>query len=272
MSEYDNAANVRAGVYDGEFWWADRSAQPPYDSEAPLPAPWEPLGYIDEPGPEVSNLHNEGSATAIRAWQKAAVVKTIYTPSDARPTFKVPLIETKKEVIEAAFNTTVSADGSYTIDPNQGNAEGSAALDVIDGDSFKRYYLPEAEITAVELGNYANTGKETLTLTIVSQGKVTVWDTRLADISNPPNPPDPPDPGEPDPEPSEPDGGDDGGDDGSGDVFAADAIAPETLHEFERAVKEAAREVEAELEHAHPIAVLPDVERRRQVHLVRKGA
>ena len=200
----DNADNVRAGVYDGEFYWnPGGTAMAPVDATTAIPSGFTPLGFIEQSGPQVSNLANPGTSTKISAWQRGAVIKVINTPSQDLPTFVIEFIETKPEVIEAAFGVEPDEYGGYVIDGSRARPTGAGILDVIDMPFVKRYYAPNLVAVSCEVTGYGQDKPEGYKITFEAQpstaldgGQVKVWDKRLSAYdTTPPEPDEPDEPG-----------------------------------------------------------------------------
>jgi hypothetical protein len=151
MSE-NNADNVALGT-TGQFYW-DRSGQAtaPTDATSALAAAFAPLGFVSEDGVTWGAVRPAGDTTQVRAWQDAAVVRTIRTPAEDVPTFQVTFIETKLEVVELAWGVTVeqsATDGSFIVNNNAPATRGQAVLDVEDENGKIRIYGPRAVVTEV---------------------------------------------------------------------------------------------------------------------------
>lgn len=110
------------------------------------------LGWVSEDGvtrtfkgaPDVEYTHG---------WQDNGVVMTVRTASEDNPTLTFVLLETKKEVIEFALETTVTAtvtDGSYIYDGDKIATARTILLDVFgDGGRTRRTGIPRAVRTEI---------------------------------------------------------------------------------------------------------------------------
>ena len=116
------------------------------------------LGYIGEDG-VTETQPGSGDAERIRAWQNGATVRTIRTPSDDLPTWNFVLLETKLEVIELYYRTTVTqtaTEGSYVIDANEQDEGHDFVIDVVDGAELERVHVPRGFVAEVGDKVYAN--------------------------------------------------------------------------------------------------------------------
>src|SRR5690606_13811343 len=182
-----NADNVRVAV-TGAVSVGDTSATAPTDAVSPL-----------TDSTDHSKVHEDGltetrdrSIEQLRAWQNAAVVRSVVTEATITYTFR--LIETKKETVERYYATKVQPDGSVMIIPSETGGRQSYVLDVIDGDEFLRAYIPEGEETEVgeqEDAGGAPPGREVAiraypsTNTLTPEGRpasVKKWYASLAEV------------------------------------------------------------------------------------------
>lgn len=116
------------------------------------------LGYIGEDG-VTETQPGAGDVNRIKAWQNGATVRTIRTPSEDLPTWNFVLLETKKEVIELYYKTTVTqtaTEGSYPIDANAQDAGHDFIIDVVDGAELERVHVPRGFVSDVGDKVYAN--------------------------------------------------------------------------------------------------------------------
>lgn len=146
------------------------------------------LGFIHEDGITESQPAS-GDATKIKAWQNGATVRTVRSASEDNPTYTFTMLETKKEVVEAYYNTTVTqsvTEGTFVIDTQKLRERKAYVLDVIDGAELERIYVPQGEITEVGEKVYANGEAIGYEVTIEAHrdsaiaGNAKVWNTRLA--------------------------------------------------------------------------------------------
>lgn len=116
------------------------------------------LGYIGEDGVTESQP-GAGDVNRIKAWQNGATVRTIRTPSDENPTWNFVLLETKKEVIELYYKTTVTqtaTEGSFEIDTTATDDGHDFIIDVVDGAELERVHIPRGFVSEVGDKVYAN--------------------------------------------------------------------------------------------------------------------
>lgn len=140
--------NVRVAV-TGVVAVAATSAAAPVDADTSVASltGFTDLGYVGEDG--VTETRNR-STNKIKAWQNASTVREVVTESEA--TYKLVLIETKRETVELFYGATVdTADGSIAVIPANTGGRKSFLIDVVDGDDFIRTYIPTGEI--VEVGD-----------------------------------------------------------------------------------------------------------------------
>lgn len=140
--------NVRVAV-TGVVAVAATSVTAPVDADTSIASltGFTDLGYVGENG--VTEKRGR-STKKIKAWQNAATVREVVTESDV--TYKLVLIETKRETVELYYGATVdTADGSIAIVPANTGGRKSYLIDVVDGDDFIRTYVPTGEI--VEVGD-----------------------------------------------------------------------------------------------------------------------
>ena len=109
------------------------------------------LGWISDAGVSRS-MPGAGDRDVIRGWQNNGIVVVIRTPSEDNPTYTFVCLESKKEVIEFALNTTVTqsaTEGSYVVDAHKESAPRSMIIDVLNGDRIRRTYAPRVVRTEV---------------------------------------------------------------------------------------------------------------------------
>lgn len=145
------------------------------------------LGFVHEDGITETNP-SAGEAQKIKAWQNGATVRTVRSASEDNPTWTFIMIETKKEVVETYYNTTVTAtatEGSYVIDAQTLRGKKPYVLDVIDGSELERVFIPLGEVVEVGDKVYANGEVIGYEVTIEGHrdstigGNAKVWSTRL---------------------------------------------------------------------------------------------
>lgn len=116
-----------------------------------LGSPFVDLGWIGEDGVS-RTFSGAADREVIRGWQNNGIVMVIRTPSEDNPTFTFVLLETKKEVIEYALETTVTAsatDGAYVYDGEKLPTERVLVLDVVHGARVRRTAVPKAVRTEI---------------------------------------------------------------------------------------------------------------------------
>ena len=116
------------------------------------------LGYISEDG-VTETQPGAADPQRIKAWQNGATVRTIRTPSDDLPTWSFTLLETKKEVIELYYRTTVTqtvTEGNFEIDTESMDPGHDFVLDVVDGAELERVHVPRGFVTEVGDKVYKN--------------------------------------------------------------------------------------------------------------------
>jgi len=116
------------------------------------------LGYIGEDGVTQSAAES-GDSNALKAWQNGDTVRTLYATSEGRPSWTFTLLETKKDVIELYYGTTVTTsatEGTFEIDTNDARTYKSFVLDVVDGAELIRIYVPRGFLSEVGDIVYAN--------------------------------------------------------------------------------------------------------------------
>ena len=97
------------------------------------------LGYVGEDGVTESQP-GAGDSNPIKAWQFV-------------------LLETKKQVIELYYKTTVTqtvTEGSYEIDSTATDAGHDFVIDVVDGAELERVHIPRGFVSEVGDKVYAN--------------------------------------------------------------------------------------------------------------------
>lgn len=116
------------------------------------------LGYIGEDG-VTETQPGAGDVNRIKAWQNGATVRTIRTATEDLPTWSFLLLETKLEVIELYYKTTVTqtvTEGSYEIDTTSQDAGHDFVIDVVDGAELERVHIPRGFVSEVGDKVYAN--------------------------------------------------------------------------------------------------------------------
>jgi hypothetical protein len=101
------------------------------------------LGYISADG-IVENL--DRTTQQIRAWQNGSLVREV--TSEGTYSVELTFIETNEAVLELYYGTTNSG-GAFDVDPTSTGGRKAFVIDVVDGDTVERTYIPSGEITAV---------------------------------------------------------------------------------------------------------------------------
>lgn len=139
------APAVRVGI-TGELYAAPIGTAAPSDSTTALPAAWKGLGYISDDG--VEEVHDD-KVEEITAWQNATVVRAVRSQSLMR--ISATLIEHKGEVLKLFHpGSTIVATGANAwkmdvVPPVSDKRE--FVVDVIDGTSHLRIFIPNGEVT-----------------------------------------------------------------------------------------------------------------------------
>ncbi|MFB4265302.1 hypothetical protein [Nonomuraea sp. GTA35] len=153
-----DAAKVRVAV-TGAVYSGPSSAAAPTSATSTVPATYNDLGYISEDG--VVEAYDE-DVQDIQAWQGGAIVRTLISSSKA--TLAFTMIETKASVLEMYHKgSTVESLGpnGYKIDVKLPNVvRKKIILDVLDGDTHTRIYVPDGEVT--ERGEITYINDETI--------------------------------------------------------------------------------------------------------------
>lgn len=169
-------SEVRVAV-SGEISVGPTGTTAPTDATTALAAGFLGLGYVSDDGiTETYDLNIDD----ITAWQNAKIVRSVVT--EAKVSYQFTLIQTNKNIIEAALGTTVTQSvpmGTYTIDPANTGGRKSFVFQIIDGTNLKRIYVAEGEVS--ERGDvvYASGDPIGYELTVVAYSNPVVFDTAL---------------------------------------------------------------------------------------------
>lgn len=164
----NDSTKVRVAVTGSFYWDKTGAATAPTGTASSLVSGHKDLGYVSEDGLELT-LPDGGDVQNLRAWQGNAIVRTIRSLSEDNPQIQLTLIETKLEVIEAAFGVTVtqtSTEGSFEYDITDQRSAGRLVLDVVDGAELIRCYGPRAFVSGVGGIKFASTEEIGYQLTI----------------------------------------------------------------------------------------------------------
>lgn len=180
-----DSGNVRVAV-TGAWYRAPIGATAPAAADSPLSAAWVNLGYVSEDG---TTRTVDRSTEDIRAWQKAAKVRTVVT--EAGISYSFTLIETTREVV-AMYNgineADIDEDGTYTVDPSSTGGRYQYVFIVFDGAYERLVWIPEGEVS--EIGDQVFAGGEPIGFEVTLNGYASalldggvekVFDPSLAD-------------------------------------------------------------------------------------------
>jgi hypothetical protein len=152
---------VSGAVYRGV------SAEPAGTAGAPAGA--TDLGAVSDDGVELQ-IPGEGDSTPVKQWD-GSVVRTIRSPSEDLPTWKVTFLESNKDVVETTFGVTITAsttDGSFEYKVTNRDADGYV-FDYIDGTNLTRDFVPVGTVVDIDAQTYANTDATRYTVTITGE-------------------------------------------------------------------------------------------------------
>ena len=134
--------NVRVAV-SGAVYVAPTATAAPTDSSTALDAAFSDLGYVSSDG--ITETVDK-STTQIRAWQGGSLVREVV--SEGTYSVEMTFIETNQDVLELYYGATITG-GALDGDPTQTGGRKSFVIDVIDGATVERTYIPQGEITSV---------------------------------------------------------------------------------------------------------------------------
>lgn len=167
-----DADNTRVGV-SGAIYVGESTATPPADAEAATTG-YKGLGYISEDGVEETL---DKSIDKLKAWQNAAVVRTVTT--EAALSYKFTMVEETADTVGLYYNTTVdTATGKVVIDPGASAGVKQFIIDVIDGNELIRATF-KGEVGETEAIKYASGELVGYGVTVNVIGKVTKYYTAL---------------------------------------------------------------------------------------------
>ena len=127
------------------------------------------LGLISEDGVDLT-YPGAGDATPIKQWD-GTTVRTIRKPSDESPTWQFTMLESSKDVVEAALGVTITgsaADGSFEYKV-QNQAHDKWVIDYVDGTELIRDYIPYGVVTEVAAQKYGSTDAIKWTITLAGE-------------------------------------------------------------------------------------------------------
>jgi hypothetical protein len=134
--------NVRVAV-TGAVYVAPTGTTGPSFSDDALDNAFSDLGYVSADG-IVETI--DKSTTQIRSWQDGSLVREIV--SEGTYSVEMTFIETNQDVVELYYGSSLTS-GELDGDPRATGGRKSFVIDVIDGSSIERTYIPAGEITAV---------------------------------------------------------------------------------------------------------------------------
>lgn len=134
--------NVRVAV-TGAVYVAPTGTTAPTTSSSALDAAFVDLGYVSADG-ITENI--DRTTNQIRAWQNGSLVREV--TSEGTYSVDMTFIETNEAVLELYYGTTNSS-GQFDIDPTSTGGRQSFVIDVVDGSTVERIYIPAGEITSV---------------------------------------------------------------------------------------------------------------------------
>lgn len=137
-----DSANVRVAV-TGAVYVAPTGTTAPTDSSTALNAAFVDLGYVSADGiaETIDRTTNQ-----IRAWQAGSLVREV--TSEGTYSVSMTFLETNQEVLELYYGASITG-GALDGDPTTTGGRKSFVIDVVDGDTVERTYIPAGEITAV---------------------------------------------------------------------------------------------------------------------------
>jgi hypothetical protein len=133
---------VRVAV-TGAVYVAPVGTAAPVSPDGALNVAFVDLGYVSADGITESI---DKSTTQIRSWQNGSLVREVV--SDGTYSVSMTFIETKEAVLELYYGVQ-QVGGSLSIDPRKTGGRQAFVIDVIDGTSIERTFIPYGEITAV---------------------------------------------------------------------------------------------------------------------------
>lgn len=134
--------NVRVAV-SGAVYVAPTGTTAPADSSTALNVAFKDLGFISADG--IAETIDR-STNQIRAWQNGSLVREV--TSEGTYSVSLTFLETNLDVLELYYGATITG-GALQGDPTSTGGRKSFVIDVVDGDTVERTYIPAGEITAV---------------------------------------------------------------------------------------------------------------------------
>ncbi len=136
-----DSTKVKVGV-SGAVYFGPTTVTAPATLAAAVPSGMFDVGYISEDGITESLSR---SVENIKAWQGAAIVRVVVTESGA--TFSFTMIETNKYSQELFYGAAPDASGVVDVDPSANGGRRAFLIDVVDGTTPMRYWIPSGEVT-----------------------------------------------------------------------------------------------------------------------------
>lgn len=134
--------NVRVAV-SGAVYVAPTGTTAPTDSSTSLNVAFKDLGFISADG--IAETIDR-STNQIRAWQNGSLVREV--TSEGTYSVSLTFLETNLDVLQLYYGATITG-GALDGDPTSTGGRKSFVIDVVDGDTVERTYIPAGEITAV---------------------------------------------------------------------------------------------------------------------------
>ena len=134
--------NVRVAV-TGAVYVAPKGTTGPSYSDDALDNAFQDLGYVSADG--ITETIDKAT-TQIRSWQDGSLVREIV--SEGTYSVELTFIETNQDVVELYYGASL-VSGELALDPRATGGRQAFVIDVIDGTSIERTYIPSGEITSV---------------------------------------------------------------------------------------------------------------------------
>jgi hypothetical protein len=133
---------VRVAV-SGAVYVGPVGTEAPTASSSALDAGFVDLGYVSADG---ISENIDRSTNQIRAWQNGSLVREV--TSEGTYSVSMTFIETSEAVLELYYGTANEA-GEFSIDPTATGGRKSFVIDVVDGATVERIFIPAGEITSL---------------------------------------------------------------------------------------------------------------------------
>lgn len=133
-------SNVRGGL-TGAISKAPYGSTAPTSGSSALDAAFIDSGGISEDGVTLT-LPDGGDRNVVKFWQNGAQARVFRSPSTDLPSLQFTFLETNLTTVETYFEATVDdTDGSLEFNVDIPTPK-AYVLDVVDGSSTHRYYVP----------------------------------------------------------------------------------------------------------------------------------